>query len=146
MRISKTIAAIIVVLVVIFLLCVGVLVGIRVNAKGAGSNDVSLSPYSAVYLSTGDVYFGKLDWSPSPHIEDPWFLQRGTDPSGNATVGVYPFSQVAWGPSDAIYFNSQNIVFWTRLSSTSSVAEVMANPSGGVIQETIPSGAPSSLQ
>ena len=82
MRISKTIAAIIVVLVVIFLLCVGVLVGIRVNAKGAGSNDVSLSPYSAVYLSTGDVYFGKLDWSPSPHIEDPWFLQRSTDASG----------------------------------------------------------------
>jgi len=142
MRIHKIVVIIIIILIVAFLLCVGILVGIRVNSNAAGPNDASLSPYSAVYLSTGDVYFGKLDWSPSPHIEDPWFLQRGTNPSGQATVGVYPFSQVAWGPSDAMYFNSQNIVFWTRLSSTSSVAEAMANPAAGVIQETIPSTQP----
>jgi hypothetical protein len=61
-------------------------------------------------------------------MENAWFLQRGTDAQGNATVGVYPFSQVAWGPSGTVYFNSQQIVFWTRLNGTSSIAQLIANP------------------
>jgi len=77
----------------------------------------------------GDIYFGKLDWSPSPHMEDAWFLQRSTDAKGNVAVGVYPFSQVEWGPSKDVYFNTQQIVFWTRLNSTSSIAQLIANPS-----------------
>jgi hypothetical protein len=88
-----------------------------------------------VYLSTGDIYFGKLSWSPTPHMEDAWFLQRGTDAKGNATVGVYPFSQVAWGPSSEVYFNSQQIIFWARLNGTSSIAQLIANPAAATAQQ-----------
>ncbi|HEY5220972.1 MAG TPA: hypothetical protein VIJ29_02370 [Candidatus Paceibacterota bacterium] len=140
MHLSKSTAIIIIVVVAAFLIGVGVLVGTHVSG-GTPTNGASLSPYSAVYLSTGAVYFGILDWSPSPHIEDPWFLQSGTNAQGQATAGVYPFSQVAWGPSDAVYFNSQDIVWWTRLSSTSSVAEAMANPAAGAAAQQ-PNGAP----
>jgi len=127
MKISKGLVITFIVVVVIVFIGVGIFVGIRL-AGGGGSSASALSPYSAVYLSTGDIYFGVLSWSPSPHMEDAWFLQRGTDAKGNPTVGVYPFSNVAWGPSGTVYFNDKQIIFWTRLSSTSSVAQLMANP------------------
>lgn len=129
MHMPKTLAIIVVILVAVFLIGVGILVGVRAVGGGDAANGgAALSPYSAVYLTTGDIYFGVLDWSPSPHMEDAWFLQRSTDAQGQATVGVYPFSQAAWGPSNEVYFNAQDIVFWTRLSSMSSIAQLMANP------------------
>jgi hypothetical protein len=135
MRLSKSLAVILIIVVVIIFVGAGVWIGMRFRVGGAAANGPSLSPYSAVYLSTGDVYFGTLEWSPSPHMEDAWFLQRGTNAEGNATVGVYPFSQVTWGPSDVVYFNSSQIIFWTRLSSTSSVAQLIANPSAATAAE-----------
>ena len=127
MKISKSLFITIVVVIVLLLVGAGVWVGV-IMINGGNSSQSALSPYSAVYLSTGDIYFGTLDWSPSPHMENAWFLQRGTDAKGNPTVGVYPFSQVAWGPSNAVYFNSNQIIFWTRLNSTSSIAQLIANP------------------
>jgi hypothetical protein len=82
-------------------------------------------------------------------MEDAWFLQRGTDAKGNATVGVYPFSQVEWGPSDTVYFNSQQIIFWTRLNGTSSIAQLIANPAAaamGAPNVSVPTSSPSSAQ
>ena len=129
MRLPKSVAIILIIVVVVLFVGLGVWIGMRFRAGGAVANDPSLSPYSAVYLSTGDIYFGTLVWSPSPHLEDAWFLERGTNAEGNAMVGVYPFSQVTWGPSDTVYLNSSQIIFWTRLSSTSTVAQLIANPS-----------------
>jgi hypothetical protein len=145
MKIPKGLAIALIAIVVMLLVATGVWVGVAVIA--GRSSQSTLSPYSAVYLSTGDIYFGKLDWSPSPHIEDAWFLERSTAANGSTTVGVYPFNQVAWGPSDTVYFNSQQIIFWTRLNSTSSIAQLIANPSAATAQqqsaaaEQVPSGS-----
>jgi hypothetical protein len=126
MRLPKSVIILIVIVIVVLFVAAGIWIGVMWIA---GSSSASgLSPYSAVYLSTGDVYFGKLEWFPSPHIEDAWFLQHGMDAKGNPTVGVYPFSQIAWGPAGDLYLNAKQIVFWTRLSDTSSVAEAIANP------------------
>jgi hypothetical protein len=145
MKISKSLVVTLIVILVVLLVGVGVWVGITII--GSNSSPSALSPYSAVYLSTGDIYFGKLSWSPVPHMDDAWFLQRSTDAKGNPTVGVYPFSQVAWGPSDTVYFNSSQIIFWTRLNSTSSIAQLIANPAAATAQQQsaaaaqIPSGS-----
>ncbi len=145
MKISKGLVVVLIVIVVVLLVAAGVWAGVAVVA--GRSSQSTLSPYSAVYLSTGDIYFGELDWSPSPHMEDAWFLQRGTDAKGNATVGVYPFNQVAWGPSSEVYFNSSQIIFWTRLNATSSIAQLIANPSAATAQQQsaaaaqVPSGS-----
>jgi hypothetical protein len=145
MRLPKSVAIILIIVVVVLFVGLGVWIGMRFRAGGAVANDPSLSPYSAVYLSTGDIYFGTLVWSPSPHLEDAWFLERGTNAEGNATVGVYPFGQVTWGPSDVVYLNSSQIIFWTRLSSTSSVAQLIANPSAATAapQNVAPAQLPS---
>lgn len=120
----------IIIVVVLVFVGIGVWIGLVVAGSPSGMSGQVLSPYSAVYLSTGDVYFGKLEWFPSPHIEDAWFLQRGTDANGNPTLSVYPFSGVAWGPASAVYFDSRQIVFWTRLSADSRVVSIMENPQG----------------
>jgi hypothetical protein len=125
---SKNIKIILIILVAIIFIGAGVWIGLIVSGNTSSASGLSASPYSAVYLSTGDVYFGKLDWFPSPHLEDAWFLQRTTDANGNPTVAVYPFGQVAWGPTDIVYFNSQQIIFWTRLATDSNVVKIMENP------------------
>jgi len=37
------------------------------------------NPYYAVYLQTGDMYFGKLSRFPKLTLSDVWFLQRNID-------------------------------------------------------------------
>jgi hypothetical protein len=126
MKISKNIVITLIVIGAIILIAVGVWAGMRLSDRGTSTS--ALSPYSAVYLSTGDIYFGTLDWYPTPHMENAWFLQHTTDAKGNAAVGVYPLSSVAWGSSGEISFNPQQIIFWTRLNATSSIAQLIANP------------------
>src|SRR3989344_8642132 len=64
------------------------------------------SPYSAVYLATGDIYYGKLSWFPRPKLREVWFLQRGVDPqSGQAQFGLNRFATAFWGPVDEMYLN-----------------------------------------
>jgi hypothetical protein len=133
MKVSKGLVITLIVVIILLLVGAGVWVGVAMIA--GNSSQPALSPYSAVYLSTGDIYFGKLSWSPTPHMEDAWFLQRGTDAKGNPTVGVYPFNQVAWGPSSEVYFNGQQIIFWARLNGTSSIAQLIANPTAATAQQ-----------
>jgi hypothetical protein len=94
-----------------------------------GLNPDALSPYSAVYLSTGDVYFGKLSWFPSPHMTDVWFIQRSQNQSGQVQTSLTPMKSLFWGPADEINFNSQDIVFSTRLKNSSQVVQAIENPS-----------------
>jgi len=68
MRLPKILIIVIIVVIAIFFIGVGILVGKHVDNNSMAENSASLSPYSAVYLSTGDIYFGILDWSPTPHI------------------------------------------------------------------------------
>lgn len=137
---KNTSRIIIVIVVALVFIGAGVWIGFRIANNSWGGNGAALSPYSAVYLSTGDVYFGKLSWFPSPHLDDAWYLSRTTDASGNTVVNVYPFNKVVWGPSDTLYFNSQQIIFSTRLTASSSVVQIMDNPSAAVSPTPAPSG------
>ena len=104
----------------------------------AGQNPNGPSPYSAVYLTSGDVYFGKLSWFPSPHMTDVWYLNRTTGPNGQTQISVAPFKGVFWGPMDEINLDPKQILFWTRLSNGSQLVKGLENPS------SLQSGAPSS--
>ena len=83
------------------------------------------SEYSAVYLRTGEVYFGKLDWFPWPRIQNPWLLQKTQD----GGVSVMPLASVFWSPVDVIYLNPKEVTFWTYLKDGSNIAKALKNPS-----------------
>ncbi len=117
---------IVLIIVVVVVLGVGVWLGIKFLGP---KNPAGPSEYSAVYLSTGDIYFGKLDWFPWPRMTDVWFLQRSVDQQNQTQIGVAPFPSAFWKPIDEIYLNPKQVVFWTSLRNDSQVAQALANPS-----------------
>ena len=98
------------------------------SSGGKSDSDVNSNPskYSAVYLKTGDVYFGKLSWFPRLKLENPWFLQKIADAKGQPQISVAPLADAFWKPINEIYLNKDEIVFWTRLRIDSQVIPLLS--------------------
>jgi len=119
-----------IVIVVVVALAVWAGIAIAGMSSGAGSaNPSAPSPYSAVYLTTGDIYFGKLSWFPSPHMSDAWYITRNQNQSGQTQLGLAPMKNIFRGPIGNVDFNAQTIVFSTRLLNGSQVVQAIENPS-----------------
>lgn len=108
------------------------------------------SPYSMVYLATGDIYFGRLRWFPWPTLADVWYLERMTDAGSRSELAILPLSGAFWKPKNQINLNPKQIIFWTRLEARSNFSELLQNPAlrGGQLPiippENLPQGqAPS---
>jgi len=84
------------------------------------------SGYWAVYLSTGDMYIGKLSYFPRFHLSDVWFFQK-TDDTKNP-LSLTKFSQAFWGPGDDLYLSEKQIIWKNELSETSQVISYIKNP------------------
>lgn len=78
-------------------------------------------PYTAVYLQTGDIYFGKMSWFPWPRLKEVWFLQRTVGAENQPQLGVAPFKTVFWGPTDEVRLNPKQIIWWTTLREDSEL-------------------------
>lgn len=84
-------------------------------------------PYYAVYLDTGDMYFGKLNYFPKLSLTDVWYIQRNPQDTQNP-LSLSKFERVFWGPEDRLYLNGKNIVWKSKLKSTSPVLNFIKNP------------------
>jgi hypothetical protein len=116
------------------------LLGIAAGFVMSGGKNPDISSYSAVYLSTGDVYFGHLTWFPHPRLTNVWLLQRGVNAQNQPQFGVVPFKNALWAPVDSIDLNSRDIVFWTSLRADSAMAKAMENPASVQAQPQPPEG------
>ncbi len=110
---------ILLVLVVVLLIALGV----AIYWQKSGDN----KPYWAIYLNTGDIYFGKVNYFPKFHLSDVWLLQRNPQDSQNP-FSILKFDEVAWGPQDAIYVNPENIVWKAKLKEDSEFLKSLKNP------------------
>ncbi len=118
----------------IIILAVAVVVvlgaGIWLGVKFLGSKDpTGPSEYSAVYLSTGDIYFGKLSWFPWLRMKNVWFLQSSVNQQNQPQLGLSALKNAFWGPVDEIYLNSKQVIFWTSLRNNSQLVQAFTNPS-----------------
>ena len=91
-------------------------------------------PYWAVYLDTGDLYFGKLNKFPRLSLSDVYFLQRNPDDQQNP-LSMAKFSQAFWGPEDKIYLNEKSVVWKAKLREDSQVVQFIKNPQTGQNQQ-----------
>lgn len=82
--------------------------------------------YSAVYLNTGDIYFGKLSRFPRMTLRDVWFLQKGSD--AQQGFGLSKFEKAFWGPTDEMVINNENVIWVTELKDDSEVVKSIKNP------------------
>ena len=112
---------VIITIVIVVLAVAGVWFGIRLGKP----LDASLSKYSAVYLSSGDIYFGELSRFPYLRLRNVWFLQRGQDGQSQPQFAVAPLKRAFWGPADEISLNSRQVLFSTRLRADSPVVKAI---------------------
>ncbi|EKD23783.1 MAG: hypothetical protein ACD_81C00184G0006 [uncultured bacterium] len=82
--------------------------------------------YSAVYLNTGDIYFGKLSRFPRMTLRDVWFMEKGGD--AQQGFGLAKFENAFWGPEDKLVINDENIIWTTELRADSEVVLAIKNP------------------
>lgn len=90
--------------------------------------------YYAVYLDTGDLYFGSLSRIPRLSLSDVWYIQ-----SSQEEVAVNRFSDVVWSPGEKLLLNSEHIVWMNKLPNDSPlVQQLMEGPSTNNNDAVIP--------
>lgn len=109
----------IIVVVIVVLVVVGV--GFWVNKTNR--NNV----YSVVYLTTGEVYIGKLTTFPDLQIKDSYILQIAKDAKDptKSNFQLQPVNEAPWAPQ-ALHLVKDNIVFYGPLLPESKIAETLA--------------------
>jgi len=87
------------------------------------------TPYQAVVLTGGSVYFGKLEGygTKSPVLRDVYYVQSGTDPETKQVknVLVHRGKIELWAP-DRMYLNPEHIILVEPVGTNSKVADLIA--------------------
>jgi hypothetical protein len=84
--------------------------------------------YYAVYLTSGDIYFGQLSFFPSLRMNDAYLLQVNTQNQQNP-YSLSAFGAAFWKPAGEVYFNRSRVLWIAPLASDSPVAQAITNPS-----------------
>lgn len=117
---------ILIAVVAVLALALGVLITLNIVNK---SDEMKASKFTAVYMTSGDIYFGKMDWFPWPRLKSVWYLQRSVDQENQPQLGIAPFKKIVWSPIDEIYLNSKQMILWTKIRAGSELAKALENPS-----------------
>lgn len=94
--------------------------------------------YSAVYLESGDIYFGKLHTFPKTYLTDIYLLQKNNAPqtSGTTPYILSKFADSMWGPTDYLALNRDKIIWIGKLKNDSTVVKAINNPGDYIIETT----------
>ncbi|MFA5172784.1 MAG: hypothetical protein WC435_00035 [Candidatus Paceibacterota bacterium] len=82
--------------------------------------------YYAVYLRTGEIYFGQISYFPRMAMNDPLILQLTGDKENPFSISR--FKDSFWGPEGKIYLGGDNVVWKARIAEGSKMMEALKNP------------------
>jgi len=136
---------------VIFLLVIGVIGGIgyefiiyksKQNKSPAVYVDSNASAYSAVFLNNGQVYFGKIVEIQNGYLtlSDIYYISSTTkqpinqNTAASDLLSLVKLGQEIHGPTDVIFINSSNILFYEHLRSDSRVVQSIEKSKSGATQ------------
>lgn len=115
-KVNKVLLAVVIILVV---LVVAALVVWKVAFKPA--------TYSAVFMRTGDLYFGELMQFPSFGLKNVYTLSVTQDAQN--PISIQRFKNVFWGPQDWLKINRDEVVWITNLDPAGQLAQLIkTNP------------------
>lgn len=81
--------------------------------------------YTAVYLRSGDIYFGKVVHFPHYGLEQPYLLTITKD----GQPSLQRFNKVVWQPDDFISINRDEVIWSTTLREDSQLVKTFTeNP------------------
>jgi len=120
------------ILLILVIILLFVLIGLYIWQKA------SLPPtYYAVFLDTGELYFGKLVRFPYFGLKNVYLFQA--NPQNTTTpISVQKFSNIFWGPADFLKINREKVVWLTKLDSNGQLAQLIKNNPNLVPQVTPP--------
>lgn len=86
------------------------------------------TPYQAVLMSNGSVYFGKLDrlWSSYPMMTDVYYVQSISNADTQQTTNVLVKRGSELHAPDKMILNAENIVLIEPVSPGSRIAQLIA--------------------
>lgn len=120
-------------LIVIILIVFGLLWFFRGNGNDEASQ-INHDEYQAVFLSNGQVYFGKLKDLNSTYakLTDIYYLQvkqavqpKQGDTNQSNNVQLVKLGQELHGPEDAMQINRDQVVFWENLKKSGKVTQAI---------------------
>jgi len=95
------------------------------------------NPYYAVFLRSGDMYFGKISRFPKLTLSDVWFLQVSTQ-EDQAGFNLAKFSNAMFGPKDKMEINKENVVWISKLRDDSQVVSFILQSKNAALQNAQP--------
>lgn len=139
-NIKKVITIAVTSVVLVAILAVGtVLLLTNANAKGAS---IGKDDYQAVFLTNGQVYFGKLQNATGEYLRltDIYYLQvdsnvqqagttekKADTTSSDSNVQLIKLGNELHGPRDEMQLNNAQVLFWENLKPDSKVSEAIKN-------------------
>jgi hypothetical protein len=113
-------------------LAVGLGVGWALWRGGAGGAavpaPVMTTPFQAVLLTTGQVYYGRISGLETdyPILRDVYYIQTATDPNTKAVTNVLIRRGQEWHGPDYTVLNARHIALVEPVSEGSKVAQLIA--------------------
>lgn len=110
--------------IVLAVVVVLIVVGVAFWSKKMNKSD---SAYSVVYLSTGEVYVGKLSTFPRMELKNGYVLGTApdaTDPQ-KSNFQLNPLTEALWAP-EHLYLNKEHVVFYGPILPSSKIGETLA--------------------
>lgn len=84
------------------------------------------SSYYAVYLLSGDLYFGKMSWFNPYVLSDVRIIQKEQkSEKEQPALNLVKFQDIFWGPMGDLKLNKENVLWITKLSDESQVVKVI---------------------
>jgi hypothetical protein len=138
------------ILLVLVVVIVAVVLGFLFRDKLGMSKADEVSEYQAVFLTNGQVYFGKLADKSSRYVtlKDIYYLQvnqplqqtsgQQTDPQQQPQLSLVKLGNELHGPVDEMAINRDHILFLEDIKKdgrvAQAIAEYKANPNAGNTQ------------
>lgn len=91
-----------------------------------GFDSKSKKDNSVVYLSTGEVYVGKLSTFPQFKLKDSYIFQVVTDSndSTKSNFQLIPVRDALWAPK-YLYLNKDQVIFYGPIKESSQIGEAL---------------------
>lgn len=113
----------------------------KAYASATADAAVKTKAYQAVFLTNGQVYFGKVSQVDSSYVKitDIYYLQvqQTVQPkdaaasAANQQVSLAKLGGELHGPEDVMYVSRQQVLFWENLKTDGKVAKAIADYKAG---------------
>lgn len=86
--------------------------------------------YSVIYLTTGEIYIGRLATWPKMELNNAYLLQTVKDATDatKTNIQLTPLKDALWAPKK-LYLNRENVVFYGPIEEGSKAAEAIKGAS-----------------